>query len=294
MARKLTPTPAIEESKLNEAVLKQDTAALNQLAVLEQETNDRVVALAAKLNYQGSLDLASLENSARDAIRRIGMSVFELGAFLLLLREGAGHGSFLPILAKLNLEKRAAQQYMQVTHRFSNTQTSAHLNAIGISKLTEMLVLDDEQISDLLELGQTGELALDKVATMSVRELRANLREAKLEKEADDKMLAKKNSEIDKLSRRIAKATPDDVLLELQKEATVLMNDALGCIRGQLRQAFIALKNHSDADHTLFMAGLAGQVQADLTALRQEFDLPDISTAADQALLAEQAQWANT
>ena len=294
MARKATPAPVIKESKLNEAVLKEDTAALNQLAVLEQETNQRVVALAATLNYQGSTDLASLENSARDAIRRIGMSVFELGAYLLLLREGAGHGAFLPVLAKLNLEERAARRYMQVTRRFSNRLTSADLNAIGVSKLTEMLVLDDEEIGDLLELGQTGELALDKVATMSVRELRANLREAQLEKAADDKMLAKKNAEIDKLSRRIAKATPDDVLLELQKEATVLMNDALGCIRGQLRQAFIALKNHSDADHTLFMAGLAGQVQADLTALRQEFDLPDVSTAADQALLAEQAQWANT
>ena len=294
MPRKPTPTLAIEESKLNEAVLQEDTASLNQLAVVEQQATERVVALAAKLNYQGSLDLASLENSARDAIRRIGMSVFELGAFLLLLREGAGYGSFLPTLARLNLEERAARQYMQVTRRFSNRQTSADLSAIGISKLTEMLVLDDEQMSDLLELGQTGELALDKVATMSVRELRANLREAKLEKEADDKMLAKKNAEIDKLSRRIAKATPDDVLLELQKEATALMNDALGCIRGQLRQACIALKNHGDEDHSLFMAGLLGQVQADLTALRQEFDLPDVSTAADQALLAEQAQWANT
>ena len=294
MPRKPTPTLAIEESKLNEAVLQEDTASLNQLAVVEQQATERVVALAAKLNYQGSLDLASLENSARDAIRRIGMSVFELGAFLLLLREGAGYGSFLPTLARLNLEERAARQYMQVTRRFSNRQTSADLSAIGISKLTEMLVLDDEQMSDLLELGQTGELALDKVATMSVRELRANLREAKLEKEADDKMLAKKNAEIDKLSRRIAKATPDDVLLELQKEATALMNDALGCIRGQLRQACIALKNHGDDDHSLFMAGLLGQVQADLTALRQEFDLPDVSTAADQALLAEQAQWANT
>jgi hypothetical protein len=96
----------------------------------------------------------------------------------------------------------------------------------------------------------------------------------------------------DKLSRHIAKSTPDQVLLELQKESTALMNDALGCVRGQIRQAFIALKNHTDDDHSLFMAGLVGQLQADLHALREEFNLPDISTAAEQALAADVAQWA--
>lgn len=101
-------------------------------------------------------------------------------------------------------------------------------------------------------------------------------------------------TENDKLKTRIARATPDDVLLELQKETTRLTNDALGCVQGQLRQAFIALKNHGDgtADHSLFMAGLVGQVQFVLAELREEFNLPDISNARDQELAAEVAQWA--
>ncbi len=176
MARNTTPAPASKEAPFIEEAARSDIAAANQLAVATLEQNERVSALALQLNYNGSTDLDALENSARDAIRRIGMAVFELGAYLLLLREGCAHGKFLPLLERLKLEERAARQYMQVTRRFSNRQTSADLNALGVSKLTEMLVLDDEQFEELTELGQTGELALDDVATMSVRELRAAVR----------------------------------------------------------------------------------------------------------------------
>jgi hypothetical protein len=121
-----------------------------------------------------------------------------------------------------------------------------------------------------------------------------SLAEAKAEKIATEKLLENKNKQLDKLSRHIAKSTPDTVLLELQKETTAFTNDALGCVQGQLRQAFIALKNHGNgtADHSLFMAGLLGQVQAELAALREEFNLPDISNAREQELAAEVAQWA--
>jgi hypothetical protein len=121
-----------------------------------------------------------------------------------------------------------------------------------------------------------------------------SLAEAKAEKIATEKLLETKNKQLDKISRHIAKSTPDTVLLELQKETTAFTNDALGCVQGQLRQAFIALKNHGNgtADHSLFMAGLLGQVQAELAALREEFNLPDISNAREQELAAEVAQWA--
>ena len=36
---------------------------------------------------------------------------------------------------------------------------------------------------------------------------------------------------------------------------------------------------------------LVGQVQAQLNALRQEFNLPDVSNAADQKLAADMAEW---
>lgn len=79
MANKPTPAPKSKEVAVEMAVIDQTMAAANQLAVATLEQNERVNALALLLNYQGSTDPAVLENSAKDAIRRIGMAVFELG-----------------------------------------------------------------------------------------------------------------------------------------------------------------------------------------------------------------------
>ncbi|HEY0954003.1 MAG TPA: DUF3102 domain-containing protein [Roseateles sp.] len=297
MSRKPTPAPAIKEAALVPGTLEADTAAANKLALAQLEQNKRVTALAAQLNYQGSTDPAVLENSAQDALRRIGMAVFELGAYLLLLKEACPHGHFLPTLERLSFSPRAAQQYMGVTRRFANTKSVSQLQGAGIAKLVELVALDDEQLGELTELGQTGELALDDVASMSVKELRAAIREAKAEKDADAALLEKKNAKIDKLERdlrRVNKLPADDQLALLKKEATTLANDAEGAILGGLRQALIALANHGEArgEHHVFMAGLVGQVQAQLTALRAEFNLPDASTLAAQELAGEVQQWA--
>lgn len=267
--------------------------------VLAQQ-DARVTALAQQLNYQGSTDPDVLENSARDAIRRIGMATFELGGYLLLLKEACPHGEFIPKLVRLKLEQRAARQYMQVTRRFANRQTSADLNAIGVSKLTEMLVLDDEQLEELTDLGQTGELALDDVASMSVRELRAAIRETRAERDADQKVIQAKNETIDRLQRdvaRIAAETPDQTLADLKKAGTSAANDAEGAVMGGLRAALKAITEHAQEQgdppgrHGVFMAGLVGQVVAQLRALCDEFQLPDVSNAADLQLAAEMAEW---
>lgn len=43
--------------------------------------------------------------------------------------------------------------------------------------------------------------------------------------------------------KRVQAAPPDEQLLHLQKEATAVMNDALGAVRGGLRQALLALND---------------------------------------------------
>ena len=166
------------------------------LAVSEQSA--KVTALAVELNYQGSTNLAVLENSARDAIRRIGMGIFELGGYLLLLKEGCEHGEFTPVLKRLDLAPRAAQMYMALAKRFANASTSAHLEKLGFSKMAELLPLDDDQVDDLVEEGQTGELALDDVGRMSVKELRAAVRRERAEA-AKQKGIADRQASINDL-----------------------------------------------------------------------------------------------
>jgi hypothetical protein len=249
-----------------------------------------VTALASQLRYEGATDPATLENSARECVRRASMAIFELGGYLLMLREACPHGQFLPALERLGVEPRSAQRYMRVTARFagSKSDTVSHLQALGVRKLLDLTVLDDEQIDELAEQGQTGELKLDDVATMSVAELRAAVREERQERKALEDLSAEKSKHIDKLRtqvKRIQDAPPDEVLADLKREASAIANQAQGHILGNLRRAVAQIIEHADQHdqhgaHAVFLAGLVGQVQATLTAVRTEFALADVSATA--------------
>lgn len=290
--------PSLDQTKIEGAMVQMRTDA-TELALVQAQHDSAVRAVALQMGYQLPADCTDPDLIQRDIsanMRRSVEACLEVGRGLAVLKSACSHSNFLARLDVLGVDYGVAQKFIQASGKFSTSRTVT--NALsGQSKLFEMLILDDTQIEELELTGQTGELKLDEIATMSVKELRAALREERQEREADKGVLASKNKRIDKLERdavRIAKSTPDEVLLELQKESTALMNDALGCVRGQIRQAFIALKNHGEndnSDNSLFMAGLVGQLQGDLNALREEFNLPDISTAADQELAAEVAQW---
>lgn len=278
----------IDEAKVGQA-MEAHREEQGALTVANQEKSKRVTALAAQLNYNGSTDPAVLENSAKDAIRRIGAGIFELGAYLLLLRETSKHGHFLPALERLQLEPRAAQRYMEISRRFANASAPTHLAAIGMAKLVELLPLDDEQLGELTELGQTGELALDDLTSMSMRDLRAKVRELNAEKDASEQLLEKKNAKIDKLEREkrlIQRQGPDEEYVRLQKEAAELVSELRGLVCGSLRQALIAINAHGEEGNTSLMAGILGQVQSDLSALRDELDIPDVGATP------EWQQWA--
>jgi hypothetical protein len=287
--------PSLDQDKINNA-MAQMRMDENQIALATAQQDSAVRAVALQMGYQLPADCTDPDLIQRDIsanMRRSVEACLEVGKGLRVLKVACQHGNFMVRLDELGIEASVARRFMDTANKFAKRATSHVLGAAGgQSKLFEMLILDDEQIEELELTGQTGELALDDIATMSVKELRMAVREARADKDASDKLLADKNAKIDKLSRHIKKATPDQVLLEIQKEATTLMNDALGCVRGQIRSSFIALMNHTEDDHSIFMAGLLGQLQADLSALREEFNLPDVSTAADQALAAEVAQWA--
>lgn len=300
MGRTAKPVEQPTDIHYNEVALSRSAAAATELALMSEEHRQATTALARQLNYEGSTDPGVLENSARAAIRRIGAAIFELGGYLLLLKEACEHGKFLPTLERLNLAPRAAQQYMTVTRRFaSNAKSISYLEGVGVAKLVELSVLDDEQIDDLIELGQTGDLLFDDVDRMSVKELRATVRKGRVESKRKDEVAAELSAENARLKverSHIARLSPDQALEALKLEATRITADAEGAVLGGMRQAIIAIRKHAEehgrADaHDVFLAGLLGQVQAHLSGMRSEFGLPDTSNARDQELLADMAQW---
>ncbi|OGB19463.1 MAG: hypothetical protein A2W72_01505 [Burkholderiales bacterium RIFCSPLOWO2_12_67_14] len=102
--------------------------------------------------------------------------------------------------------------------------------------------------------------------------------ELQAEKEAADHLVEAKNKTIDKLQRevkRFEKLPPDEKLEALLKDCTDAMNDARGSVLGRMRLAFVAVANAGDDRHAhdMFLAGLVGQLQAELNELRDEFNL---------------------
>lgn len=163
---------------------------------------------------------------------------------------------------------------LRLIRSLPETQQSAIKAAIEAESKNEVVSL----IEDL-----AGQLA----------QAQAEIRGLEADAIAKDKVLDDKNRRLDKQSRHIAKATPDTVLSELQKEAGDFALEAAGILRGVLRQAVIAIRNHGEeADaHDVFLAGLIGQVVLDARLLREEFNLPDLSNVAELQLARDADQW---
>lgn len=142
-------------------------------------------------------------------------------------------------------------------------------------ELVRRAVEESQSRDEVLSLLQ--ELAARNGREMQALAQRADDAQANLL--AQQELLDKKNQRIDKLEReakRIARLPAEEALADTKKEAADILAEALGVIQGNFRQALIALQGES-AD--VFAAGLVGQIAATLAALREEFNLPDVSEA---------------
>ena len=289
MARTPTQTTAPAELMPADQQAEQQLVALQDNAIVQHEAE--LNQLAHSLGYQGSLTVGGLEDEIRFYQRRSVEALLECGKRLVLLKKITAHGEFEDRVEMLGFSVRTARRFMQAAAKITKSANLAVLSTQvkSASAFLELVTHDDDVLENLADM--------DDVEKMSASQLRAALRESRKEKDAVEKVLTDKNAFMDKLRaqvKRVQAAPPDEQLLHLQREATTIMNDALGAIRGGLRAALTAL-NDVPADapsQSVFMAGLVGQVAADLAALREEFNLPDVSNAADAALAADVAQWA--
>lgn len=254
----------------------------NQGIALQEQQETNVRAVAAQLGYQLPADCTDPDLIMRDIAANMRRSVeacLEVGRGLRVLKEACGHGEFLPRIDALGIEVRVAQKFMATASKFSNTASTPLLKAIGNqTKLFEMLVLDDEQIEELELTGQTGELRLDDIATMSVKELRAALRETRETSDAQSRLMADKNAKIDELAaklttkqNRVEVPDPDSEGAGIRSEASAFAFEAEATVRGKLNAAFDALAAHTEKSgipHDDFMAGLLCQIELAINQLR--------------------------
>lgn len=207
MARKAREAQVLDAPQVPEAAVHGELATLDAGTALVAEHEAHTRAVAMRLGYLLPADSTDPDLIQRDIAANMRRSVeacLEVGRGLAVLKEACGHGNFVARLDVLGLDRTVAVRFMQAATKFANVASTHHLTAaIGSqTKLFEMLVLDDEQIEELALTGETGELKLDDIATMSVKELRAALREARHEADAKDRLLADKNAKLDAMATR--------------------------------------------------------------------------------------------
>lgn len=256
-----------------------------QMVVARDAQEATVRAVAAQLGYQLPAEATDPDLIQRDIAANMRRSVeacLEVGRGLMVLKAACEHGQFGQRLDALGLEASVAQRFMQASAKFSNAATSQHLlKAIGTqSKLLEMLVLDDEQIDELALTGQTGELHLDDVATMSVKELRAALRAARETDAAKDRLIADKNAKLDQLATRkgrVKTEPPDEVLAGMRHELSGFAHGVEAALAGELLPGIRAINDHHDVhggDSREFVEGVLRQVERMVATVRAECGMP--------------------
>ncbi|NMZ73424.1 hypothetical protein HBO32_09965 [Pseudomonas nitroreducens] len=270
-----------------------DQAALlehqHQVARLTNEQDATVRAIAVQLGYQLPADCTDPDLIQRDIATNMRRSVeacLEVGRGLQVLKAACPHGDFVARLDSLGMERTVAHRFMTAAVKFSSGKSKPLLAAIDSqTKLFEMLVLDDEQLEELELTGQTGELTLDDISTMSVKELRRALRDSRDSIEAKDRVLADKSAKITSLETALAKkpkvivVQPEEEAIQLRQEVVAEAYEVEGRLQGTLRKAFTDLAElgaRTGEDHRAFKASLVRNLEVTLMAIRSEFHLPEL------------------
>lgn len=207
-----------------------------EVTVMEQDVNKHVhelAVLATQLEYEGALSVGALEDGIRFYQHRTAESLFEMGKRLLLLKEMTEHGEFLQRVEMLGFSKRTAQRFMSAVMKISKTKTFSLLEKAGTqSKLLELLVLDDDEIKVIEQGGSVGDVNLDSIEQMSVRELKQALREARENAEAKDNIIKKKDEKLNELDAKLTKLdTPARIQARAESEQQQLAQSALETIQ---------------------------------------------------------------
>lgn len=244
------------------------------------------------------------EAAIRSELRRGCESFLRAGRYLIVARDCSLHGEWQGILDRLGMEPRQAQRMMEAARRMAalpNASTSTHLleAAKSDSKVIELLSLPEEQFAELATTGQTGDLTVDDVAQLSVRELRAAVRELRANSEAKDQRITKLSDDLNKEHEKLAKsqrkwkaASPDErqtILEHAVTDAEAAVKAMLGTSKDGLRAAVLGLATHcqeNDLDCAEFLGDVFGRL---LNTVRTIRDDDDIAAAVEVPVVSDAA-----
>jgi hypothetical protein len=246
--------------------------AVQEDASAQQERNFAAKELAVQLGYEGGLSVDALEGEIRFWQRRTVEACLELGKRLLIMKAVSPHGEFGELLEKLGFTKMSASRFMTAAARTSKSNNLVLLSSQvkNMSAFLELVTTDDEVLDDVKKI--------EGIECLSASELRKKIKELQAENDAKDKVLEGKNKQIDKL-QIIQTMSAADKSAEVRKKAVQINNEALGMIRGSVRNAVVTIQQVEGESHssTILIAAMLAELQQELNAIREDYSIPDIS-----------------
>lgn len=228
---KSQPVELVEDAPLSDDLNVKLSAMAEHHALILQQFGDGL-----------PFDSLRYEDKIRGHLSRSAEEILSAGRALIVSKELLPHGEWLDFLARLGLDRTVAWRMSQAAIKFSNVAAPQHLlEAAGTkTKLFELMVLDDEELTELNDGGTVAGLELDDIGRMTSRELKAALREARETNAAQQCVLADKNEKIDALSTKLEKKSriqppkPDEEVKKLRLEVAAISTEAESAITVRL------------------------------------------------------------
>jgi hypothetical protein len=150
--------------------------------------------LVAQIEGDLPYDRALYINEARRYIKRSIEDILTAGKLLLVIQEREGYGNFGRIVEEeIGIPRRTAYRYMNAAIKSEKFPRLELCHMAQVGKVYALLEAPEEELQKLEQLGLFAGKDRDEVEAMSVKELRALVRELKTD---TDKIVKKETSKL--------------------------------------------------------------------------------------------------
>jgi hypothetical protein len=232
-------------------------------------------------------------DKCRYHMMRSAEEALEVGRSLIVMKEHEQHGDFIKCVETLGIEYTVATRMMKASLKFSNVATSQYLLEATKtkSKLFELMLLDDEDLTELSEGGSVAGYTMDDVSRATTSELRAMVRkmkadhaqqieDLKADQDAQRKLIASKNEKIDELTTKLEKKKFEPPML-LTLDCIQDLHHETVAIVAKVQSSFVARANAVIDAHgpeglehaKLLVAQALGQIVSAARLVAGDFDV---------------------
>lgn len=193
---------ALSEAEINDRAEQADADRINGAtrASLDAGDRQRMAAIKRDIELQriaGDLpdDERALWLFAEHSLTQSAISMIDAGRAFIKLKEMLPHGEYQTRLSERGISARSARQIAANARRFAD-RSEKFLN-LSRSKLYACLEFSDDEL-DALEDGQSVlDVDLEAIDRMTVRELKAAIKQRDKALDVKDELLESKNAQID-------------------------------------------------------------------------------------------------